>query len=129
MDAVKRQIRRQFLVFSDLAAEIDMDLGPDPGIDRGKPFFPVLRRRFVKGPADVGRIDGRQAHENRMDVRSLTLFPDLFQIADDIIRIRTGPQAVGPGHDDQVIRVEGQDIRVEAGQGAFTRVPALSEID
>ena len=54
VDAVKRQIRRQFLVFSDLAAEIDMDLGPDPGIDRGKPFFPVLRRRFVKGPAAGG---------------------------------------------------------------------------
>ena len=72
----------------------------------------------MEGKLDVGRVNGHQSEEDGANIVGLTFLPDGLQIVDDEFRLQIRrSQAVGAREDQEIFRLEWQDILVKALQG------------
>ena len=101
----------------------------DVGVDGIESLLPVVGRRLLEDMVDVVGIDGRQRREDWADAILEAALAHGLEVGDDGVRILPSPQAVAARHDDEVGRMERQDVAVEALGGHAARVTTLREVD
>ena len=95
MQPIGSQTGGQLLIFVDNSGQVNVvGLAADPVVNKLELALPVVRRRLIKGLLDIGRVDGRQGHEDGNNPIIRTFLPEGIQVADHGIAADPAPKAV-----------------------------------
>ena len=129
VQSVQSQFHRQQGMGGECRRHIDVHLGAQEGVDEGELRLPVIRCRLVKGACDVLGVDRRQREEDGADAVCEAACLEFFKVGDDLGGTDARTQAVRAVQDEQVARMEGQDVRLEAFEHCLARIAAHREVD